>query len=46
MKTLAFYFSLPRRIKELKALIGHLQPVGKIGEIQKIFDIKYSAESR
>lgn len=40
MKTILFYFSLPRRVKELRALISHLQPLGKIGEIQKLFDIK------
>ncbi len=28
-------------IERLKELIGNCQPVGKIGEIQKIFGIKY-----
>lgn len=42
MKTFLFYISLPRRFKELKQLIGHLQPVGKIGEIQRIFGIEYN----
>ena len=41
MKTILFYLSLPRRFKELKDLIGYMQPVGKIGKIQKIFDIQY-----
>jgi len=41
MKTLLFYLKLPGRLRRLKKLIGHLQPVGKIGEIQQIFDIKY-----
>lgn len=43
MKTLLFYLSLPRSFNQLKQLIGHLQPVGKIGEIQKIFRIKYES---
>lgn len=42
MKTILFYLSLPRRYRQLKDLIEHLQPVGKVGEVQRVFDITYT----
>jgi hypothetical protein len=42
MKTILFYLSLASQYKKLKNLLQGLQPIGKIGEIQKIFDISYN----
>lgn len=41
LSTIKFYWSLPKRYLQLVQCIGHLQPVGKIREIQDIFEIKY-----
>lgn len=45
MKTIRFYLSLPWRYQKLKELIEHLQPVGKIGEVQRLFDITYTPQT-
>jgi hypothetical protein len=35
-----YILSLPSKVKELEKIVGHLQPVGKFGEIQRIFNFK------
>jgi hypothetical protein len=33
-----YILSLPSKVKELEKIVGHLQPVGKFGEIQRLFN--------
>lgn len=44
MKTLieffVFHWTIRKKVAELKDMVGHLQPVGKYGEIKKLFNFR------